>query len=114
MNLNRDKQTEKKIDCPYCRMNLKNGLPKRANHLCCPQGILDDIEKMKTKTKTTKEFDEQFDNPIEQIDELVEMAKELKNDRGDDSGLTEETPDKYFDDREVVKDIKDSIIEQSK
>ena len=67
---------------------------------------------MNQKTKTTKEFDEQFDNPIEQIDELVEMAKELKNDRGDDSGLTEQT-DKYFDDREVVKDIKESIIEQS-
>ena len=45
---------------------------------------------------------------------LISSYEELKNDRGDDSGLTEETPDKYFDDREVVKDIKDSIIEQSK
>jgi len=78
MNLNRDKQTEKKIDCPYCRMNLKNGLPKRANHLCCPQGILDDIEKMKTMTKTTKILNKQFDNPLEQVDELVKQAKELK------------------------------------
>ena len=69
---------------------------------------------MNLKTKTTKVLDKQFNNPLEQIDDLVEMAKELKNDRGDDSGLTEETPDKYFDDREVVKDIKDSIIEQSK
>jgi len=67
---------------------------------------------MNQKTKTTKILNKQFDNPIEQIDELVEMAKELKNDRGDDSGLTEQT-DKYFDDREVVKDIKESIIEQS-
>jgi len=68
---------------------------------------------MNQKNKTTKVLNKMFDNPIEQIDELVEMAKELKNDRGDDSGLTEETPDKYFDDREVVKDIKESIIEQS-
>ena len=45
---------------------------------------------------------------------LISSYEELKNDRGDDSGLTEETPDKYFDDREIVQDIKESIIEQSK
>ena len=33
---------------------------------------------MNQKTKTTKKFDEQFDNPIEQVDELVKQAKELK------------------------------------
>ena len=43
---------------------------------------------------------------------LISSYEELKNDRGDDSGITEET-DKYFDDREVVQDIKDSIIEQT-
>ena len=43
---------------------------------------------------------------------LIDRLEELKNDRGDDSGLTEQA-DKYFDDREVVQDIKDSIIEQS-
>ena len=43
---------------------------------------------------------------------LIDRLEELKNDRGDDSGLTEQT-DKYFDDREIVQDIKDSIIEQS-
>ena len=43
---------------------------------------------------------------------LIDRLEELKNDRGDDSGLTEQA-DKYFDDREVVQDIKDSIIEQT-
>ena len=88
--------------CPHCDEQYDSDTEVEHEEVC-----KDDMEYEKKK-----EFDKKMGNPLKQIDELVEMAKELKNDRGDDSGLTEQA-DKYFDDREIVKDIKESIIEQS-